>query len=85
MKGAAKSNPGEVGVPIVCAGVAVSPGDVVIGDDDGVVVVPRAMIAEALKGAREREDKEDAIKEKLKAGETTLDLLGLRPLLARAG
>lgn len=85
MKGAAKSNPGEVGVPIVCAGVAVSPGDVVIGDDDGVVVVPRAMIAEALKGAREREDKEDAIKEKLKAGETTLDLLGLRPLLARVG
>jgi 4-hydroxy-4-methyl-2-oxoglutarate aldolase len=85
MKGAAKSNPGEVGVPIVCAGVAVPPGDVVIGDDDGVVVVPRAMIAEALKGAREREDKEDAIKEKLKAGETTLDLLGLRPLLARAG
>ncbi|MGK9230337.1 4-carboxy-4-hydroxy-2-oxoadipate aldolase/oxaloacetate decarboxylase [Inquilinus limosus] len=85
MKGAAKTHPGEVGVPIVCAGVAVSPGDVVIGDDDGVVVVPRALIALALKAAREREDTEDAIKEKLKAGATTLDLLGLRPLLERAG
>jgi 4-hydroxy-4-methyl-2-oxoglutarate aldolase len=84
MKGAAKSNPGDVGVPIVCAGVAVSPGDIVIGDDDGVVVVPRAMIAEALKGARARDDKEDAIKEKLKSGATTIDLLGLRPLLDKA-
>lgn len=82
MKGATKSNPGDVGVPIVCAGVAVSPGDIVIGDDDGVVVVPRAMIAEALKGARARDDKEDAIKEKLKGGATTIDLLGLQPLLS---
>jgi 4-hydroxy-4-methyl-2-oxoglutarate aldolase len=81
MKGAAKSNPGEIGVPIVCAGVAVSSGDVIVGDDDGIVVVPRSMIAQALKGAREREDKEDAIKAKLKQGETTLDLLGLRPYL----
>jgi 4-hydroxy-4-methyl-2-oxoglutarate aldolase len=84
MKGAAKSNPGDVGVPIVCAGVAVSPGDIVIGDDDGVVVVPRALISEALKGARARDDKEDAIKEKLKSGATTIDLLGLRPLLDKA-
>lgn len=84
MKGPGKYYPGEIGVPIVCAGVAVCAGDIIIGDDDGVVVIPRAMTAQALKAAREREDKEDALKEKLKTGTTTtLDLLGLRPLLAK--
>jgi 4-hydroxy-4-methyl-2-oxoglutarate aldolase len=85
MKGPIKSNPGEIGVPIVCGGIAVEPGDVVIGDDDGVVIVPRALIAQTLQKAREREDKEEAIKQKLLKGAVTLDLLGLRPLLGATG
>lgn len=85
MKSPGKSDPGEIGVPITCAGVPVSPGDVVIGDDDGVVIVPRDMITQTLAAAREREDKEDAMKAQLKKGATTLDLLGLHQFLSKAG
>ena len=74
-------SPGAVGVPIVCAGVAVSPGDVVVGDDDGVVVVPRAMIAGGCEAARERDDKEAAIASGSRPAPRRVDLLGLRPLL----
>lgn len=84
MKGTTKAGPGSVGVPIICAGVAVAPGDVVVGDDDGVVVVPRDRLASAAKAARERDDKEADMRLKLKAGATTIDLLGLSSLLARS-
>ncbi len=82
MKGTAKASPGAVGVPVHCGGVRVEPGDVVVGDDDGVVVVPRARIREAAEKSQAREDKEAAMREKLRAGETTIALLGLGPLLA---
>jgi 4-hydroxy-4-methyl-2-oxoglutarate aldolase len=85
MKGTTKTQPGAVGVPITCAGVAVAPGDAVVGDDDGVVVVPRALVAATAAAARAREDKEAAMRERLKAGATTVELLGLRPLLQRQG
>jgi 4-hydroxy-4-methyl-2-oxoglutarate aldolase len=52
-----------------------------VGDDDGVVVVPRALVAAACRAAREREDKEASMRERLRAGATTVDLLNLRPLL----
>ena len=81
MKGTTKLAPGAVGVPITCAGVPVAPGDAVVGDDDGVVVVPRALVAAACRAAREREDKEASMRERLRAGATTVDLLNLRPLL----
>lgn len=84
MKGSSKVHPGDVGVPIVCAGVRVAPGDVIVGDDDGVVVIPLGAVAQTFAAAREREDKESAMKERLMQGETTLDLLGLRPLLGAA-
>ena len=77
MKGTAKGKPGVVGAPIVCAGVAVAPGDAIIGDDDGVVVVPRDMIAMAASEGRARDEKEATMREKLKSGATTIDLLGL--------
>ena len=81
MKGTSKSQPGRVGVPIICAGVAVAPGDVVVGDDDGVVVVPRGRIAATVKAARERDDKEAAMRDKLRKGATTIELLDLTRLL----
>ena len=72
---------GTIGQPIVCGGVAVAPGDIVLGDDDGVVVVPRAIAAEAAGWAAERVAKEDELIRKIKAGATTVDLLGLQPYL----
>ena len=64
-------------MPIVCAGVPVSPGDVIVGDDDGVVVVPREKMAAAASAARRRDDMEADMRVRLKAGATTVDLLGL--------
>jgi 4-hydroxy-4-methyl-2-oxoglutarate aldolase len=78
MKGTAKNAVGAVGVPIVCAGVPVSPGDVVVGDDDGVVVVPREKMAATASAARKRDDMEADMRVRLKAGATTVDLLGLK-------
>jgi 4-hydroxy-4-methyl-2-oxoglutarate aldolase len=80
MKGTAKSLLGAIGRPIVCAGVAVSPGYAILGDDDGVVVVPRDAVPAVLDAARERD--EEALRERLAAGKTTVDLLGLRALLS---
>lgn len=77
VKATDKKHLGTVGQMIACGGAVVHPGDVVVGDADGVVVIPRAELAETLRKAREREDAEDAMREKLKAGATTLELLGL--------
>jgi 4-hydroxy-4-methyl-2-oxoglutarate aldolase len=82
MKGTTKAQPGRVGFPIICAGVAVAPGDAVVGDDDGLVVVPQAEIAAAARNARERDDKEARMREKIKDGATTVELLGLSRMLA---
>ncbi|CAN5228360.1 4-carboxy-4-hydroxy-2-oxoadipate aldolase/oxaloacetate decarboxylase [soil metagenome] len=81
MKGTTKNQPGKVGLPIICAGVAVAPGDVVVGDDDGVVVVPRGRIAAVVQAAQARDEKEATMREKLKKGATTVELLGLARLL----
>jgi 4-hydroxy-4-methyl-2-oxoglutarate aldolase len=84
-RGTVKATPGSVNVPIVCGGMLVNPGDVVIGDDDGVVVVPRARAAEVAAAARAREQKEEANRKRLAAGELGLDLYGMRDALAKAG
>jgi 4-hydroxy-4-methyl-2-oxoglutarate aldolase len=75
--GCVKLTPGRIQVPIVAAGVTVSPGDYVIADDDGVVVVGAGEIEAALDGADERAAKEAVIMEKLGQGETTIDLMGM--------
>ena len=86
MKGTTKTQPaGDVNTTIVCAGVIVAPGDIVVGDDDGVVVVPQAEAAATLAKADERERMEAAFREKLNAGRTTVDVLDLKPYLAKAG
>lgn len=60
--GATKVNPGSINIPIQCGGVTVKPGDIVVGDDDGVVVVPKDMAADVLRKVKERDSKEDARK-----------------------
>jgi 4-hydroxy-4-methyl-2-oxoglutarate aldolase len=84
-KGTIKATPGCVNVPVVCAGVNVEPGDAVVADDDGVVVVPRKLAAEVAAKAQKRFDDEDAKRQRLAAGELGLDMYKMREPLAKAG
>jgi 4-hydroxy-4-methyl-2-oxoglutarate aldolase len=80
-----KATPGSVNVPVVCAGAGVRPGDVIIADVDGVVVVPRAAAAEVARLASDRFAKESQTRERLKNGDLGLDFYGLRAKLAELG
>ncbi|MEV0733372.1 4-carboxy-4-hydroxy-2-oxoadipate aldolase/oxaloacetate decarboxylase [Polymorphospora sp. NPDC050346] len=78
IKGTTKNRPGVVGAPIRCGGTPVHPGDVIIGDRDGVVVIPGDRLTAAIDAGIERERKEDGMRAALESGLLTLDLLGLR-------
>jgi 4-hydroxy-4-methyl-2-oxoglutarate aldolase len=84
-KGTVKATLGAVNVPVVCAGVNVEPGDVVVADDDGVVVVPRKLAIETAQKAQKRKDDEDSKRKRLEAGELSLDMYKMREPLAKAG
>ena len=84
-QGTVKATAGSVNVPVVVDGALVNPGDVVIADDDGVVVVPREKAERALAAAEARVAKEEADRAAYASGELSLDRKGLRPLLDELG
>ncbi|HEU0060553.1 MAG TPA: 4-carboxy-4-hydroxy-2-oxoadipate aldolase/oxaloacetate decarboxylase [Hyphomicrobiaceae bacterium] len=84
-QGTVKETLGSVNVAIVCAGQIVRPGDLILGDDDGVVVVPRTLAATVLSQSEAREAKEAQTRTRLKAGELGLDIYGMRAKLTQKG
>jgi 4-hydroxy-4-methyl-2-oxoglutarate aldolase len=84
-RGTVKATLGSVNIPVVCAGVNVHPGDIVVADDDGVVVVPKRLAGEVAQKAKRRSDDEEGKRKRLAAGELGLDMYNMREALAKAG
>lgn len=83
IKGTLKHQPGRVNVPVTVGGVHIEPGAVLIGDRDGLVMVQADEVAEVLRASQAREEKENALREAILQGASTVDLLGLRETLQR--
>jgi len=84
-QGTVKATAGSVNVPVICAGATVRPGDVIVADADGVVVVKKETASEVARLATERFAKEQKTRERLKSGELGIDFYGLRAKLAELG
>ena len=84
-QGTVKETLGAVNLPVVCAGQLVRPGDLVVADADGVVIVPRPAAADVLRRSEAREQKEVGTRAQLQAGELGLDIYGMRDKLAAKG
>ncbi|MCL6636695.1 MAG: 4-carboxy-4-hydroxy-2-oxoadipate aldolase/oxaloacetate decarboxylase [Alicyclobacillus sp.] len=84
-QGTVKATPGSVNIPVVCAGALVRPGDIIVGDGDGVVVVPREEAEAVASRAEQRMQREDAVRERLRKGELGMDIYGFRQKLEQMG
>ena len=84
-QGTVKATAGSVNIDVVCAGAIVRPGDVIVGDADGIVVVKRELAAEVAELGKKRLEKEQKSRERLRAGELGLDFYGLRAKLKELG
>jgi 4-hydroxy-4-methyl-2-oxoglutarate aldolase len=84
IKGTAKVNLGQINEPIVCGGVAVRPGDVIVGDADGVTVVPQEMVFDACEASAKREQSENELRAAIEHGASLIDLINLRGALDAA-
>jgi 4-hydroxy-4-methyl-2-oxoglutarate aldolase len=84
-QGTVKASPGSVNIDVVCAGAHIRPGDIVVGDADGVVVVKRELAAEIAELGRKRIEKELTSRKRLQAGELGVDFYGLRDKLKELG
>lgn len=85
IKSTGKVQPGRIGVPVCIGDTVIRPGDIVVGDRDGVVIVPAADVPAVLASAQERERKEASFREAIERGESTAALLGLMPTLRGMG
>jgi len=84
-QGTVKATAGSVNIPVVCAGAMVNPGDAIVADQDGVVVVPRERAEAVAKLGEQRRAKEERSRARLRAGEKGLDMYGLRDKLKELG
>lgn len=85
IKGTGKNQPGKVGVPVLIGDVQINPGDIVVGDRDGIVVVPQAEVGSAITTSLAREAKEEQQRKAIQEGTSTIDLLNLADTLKRFG
>ncbi|MDR5759294.1 4-carboxy-4-hydroxy-2-oxoadipate aldolase/oxaloacetate decarboxylase [Caballeronia sp. LZ035] len=85
IKGTGKNQPGRVNVPVCIGDVAIQPGDIVVGDIDGVVIVPKHDVERVVQVSRAREEKESVFRQRIREGASTVELLGLQDTLERLG